>query len=119
MGFAVPAATAPTTWWWRCGSADGAQLDRALAAVEQALADAGRRDAGRRERGARRAPRRRRRCAAPGPATWRWSRCPGASALVEAMDALDAGRDVMVFSDNVPVEQEIALKPSPPSAACW
>ena len=35
---------------------------------------------------------------------------PGASALVEAMDALDAGRDVMVFSDNVPVEQEVALK---------
>ncbi|KRC52919.1 MULTISPECIES: FdrA family protein [unclassified Nocardioides] len=35
---------------------------------------------------------------------------PGASALVEAMDALDAGCDVMVFSDNVPVEQELALK---------
>ena len=35
---------------------------------------------------------------------------PGVSALVEAMDALDAGRDVMVFSDNVPVEQEVALK---------
>ena len=35
---------------------------------------------------------------------------PGASALVEAMDALDAGRDVMVFSDNVPLEQELALK---------
>ncbi|MCR6029861.1 FdrA family protein [Nocardioides sp. zg-579] len=35
---------------------------------------------------------------------------PGASALVEAMDALDAGSDVMVFSDNVPVEQELALK---------
>lgn len=35
---------------------------------------------------------------------------PGASALVEAMDALDAGVDVMVFSDNVPVEQELAMK---------
>jgi FdrA protein len=35
---------------------------------------------------------------------------PGASAVVEAMDALDAGRDVMVFSDNVPVEQELRLK---------
>ena len=35
---------------------------------------------------------------------------PGASALVEAMDALDAGHDVMVFSDNVPLEQEVALK---------
>ncbi len=35
---------------------------------------------------------------------------PGASALVEAMDALDAGVDVMIFSDNVPVEQELAMK---------
>ena len=35
---------------------------------------------------------------------------PGASAAVEAMDALEAGSDVMVFSDHVPVGQEIALK---------
>lgn len=35
---------------------------------------------------------------------------PGASATVEAMDAVEAGRDVMVFSDNVPVEEEVALK---------
>ena len=35
---------------------------------------------------------------------------PGVHALVEAMDGLDAGSDVMVFSDNVPLEQEVALK---------
>ncbi len=35
---------------------------------------------------------------------------PGPSALVEAMDAVDAGRDVMVFSDNVPLAHEVALK---------
>lgn len=35
---------------------------------------------------------------------------PGGAAMLEAVDALDAGCDVMVFSDNVPVEQEIALK---------
>ena len=35
---------------------------------------------------------------------------PGQYAVVEAMDALDQGHDVMIFSDNVPVEQEIALK---------
>jgi FdrA protein len=35
---------------------------------------------------------------------------PGVSAAVEAMDALEAGSDVMVFSDNVPLEQEVALK---------
>ncbi len=35
---------------------------------------------------------------------------PGVSAAVEAMDALEAGSDVMIFSDNVPVAQERALK---------
>ena len=35
---------------------------------------------------------------------------PGRYAFAEAMDALEAGCDVMIFSDNVPVEQEIALK---------
>jgi FdrA protein len=35
---------------------------------------------------------------------------PGQHAFAEAIDALDAGCDVMIFSDNVPVEQEIALK---------
>jgi FdrA protein len=35
---------------------------------------------------------------------------PGRFAFAEAMDALDAGCDVMIFSDNVPVEQEVTLK---------
>jgi len=35
---------------------------------------------------------------------------PGRYAFVEAMDALDAGLSVLVFSDNVPVEQEVRLK---------
>lgn len=35
---------------------------------------------------------------------------PGPYAFAEAADALDAGCDVMIFSDNVPVEQEIWLK---------
>jgi FdrA protein len=35
---------------------------------------------------------------------------PGDSAYLEAVDALRAGIHVMVFSDNVPLEQEIALK---------
>jgi FdrA protein len=35
---------------------------------------------------------------------------PGRYAFAEAMDALDAGCDVMIFSDNVPVDQEILLK---------
>src|SRR4051794_12117214 len=35
---------------------------------------------------------------------------PGQHAFPEAMDALDAGLDVLLFSDNVPVEQEVRLK---------
>ena len=35
---------------------------------------------------------------------------PGPYAFVEAMDALDAGLSVMVFSDNVPLDQEVRLK---------
>jgi FdrA protein len=35
---------------------------------------------------------------------------PGRYAFIEAMDALNAGLNVMVFSDNVPLHQEVALK---------
>ncbi|MGB9376162.1 MAG: hypothetical protein WCB04_01470 [Mycobacteriales bacterium] len=35
---------------------------------------------------------------------------PGAHAFVEAMDALEAGMSVLVFSDGVPVDQEVLLK---------
>ena len=35
---------------------------------------------------------------------------PGQHAFAEAMDALGHGCDVMIFSDNVTVEQEVALK---------
>ena len=35
---------------------------------------------------------------------------PGEHAFLEAMDALEHGLDVMVFSDNVSVEHELLLK---------
>ncbi len=35
---------------------------------------------------------------------------PGRHAFVDAMDAIDAGTSVMVFSDNMPVAEEIRLK---------
>jgi len=35
---------------------------------------------------------------------------PGRFAFAEAADALSRGCDVMIFSDNVPVDQEVALK---------
>jgi FdrA protein len=35
---------------------------------------------------------------------------PGEYAFVEAMEALESGRHVMIFSDNVPLDQEVILK---------
>jgi FdrA protein len=35
---------------------------------------------------------------------------PGPHAFTEAMDAVNVGADVMIFSDNVPAEQEVTLK---------
>ena len=35
---------------------------------------------------------------------------PGAAVLGEALDGIDAGRHVMIFSDNVPIADEIVMK---------
>ncbi len=35
---------------------------------------------------------------------------PGEHAFVEAMEALELGKHVMIFSDNVPLDQEVGLK---------
>jgi FdrA protein len=43
-------------------------------------------------------------------ADWALISVPGQHAFAEAMDALEAGLDVMIFSDNVPVEQEVTVK---------
>ncbi|WP_149257343.1 FdrA family protein [Actinomadura sp. K4S16] len=48
--------------------------------------------------------------AARGDATVALLSVPGPHVFPEAMDALDAGLNVMIFSDNVPVGQEITLK---------
>lgn len=45
-----------------------------------------------------------------GPAMLTLISVPGQHAFTEAWDAVQAGCDVMIFSDNVPVDQEIALK---------
>jgi FdrA protein len=83
-------------------------LDAALAAVDEALAAARRTPAA----GAvETAPHRTTATALrDSDATLALVSVPGRHAFVEAIDALEAGRDVMVFSDNVPLEQEIRLK---------
>ena len=109
MGFAVPAEAGPNDMVVAIRlDADG-DLDAALAGVDAASptpAAATPDPARRRRRGPRAA-----RCGVvrPGRRVALVS-VPGPSAFVEAMDALEAGCDVMVFSDNVPVEQELALK---------
>ncbi len=109
MGFDIPAeaTTNDLVVALRLESPDA--LDVALAGVAQALADATKRPSG---PGAEQAPSRTTGAALreTGDDAVVLISVPGASALPEAMDAVDAGRDVMIFSDNVPVEQEVALK---------
>lgn len=105
LGFELPAGTTANDLVVAIRLADDGDLDQAVAAVDHGLAPA-RRDGSTRED----EPRRTTASAlADGPGLVLVS-VPGASALVEAMDALDADCDVMVFSDNVPVSQEVALK---------
>jgi FdrA protein len=105
MGFELPDATAnDLVVAVRVTTAES--LDGALAAVDEALAATGRRTSGTAEV----APPRTTAAALRHGGGLVLVSVPGPSALVEAMDALDAGRDVMVFSDNVPVEHELALK---------
>ncbi|MGH1562087.1 FdrA family protein [Mumia sp. DW29H23] len=109
MGFDVPAEATPNDMVVAL-RLDGASLEEALAAVDAALADASRRPDSAGDSSV--APPRTTGSAlrdAPGDAVVLVS-VPGASAFVEAMDAVEAGHDVMLFSDNVPLEQEIALK---------
>lgn len=107
MGFEIPAEATPNDMVVALRLDDAGALASALAGVEQALRDANRRESGPTET----APAR-----TTGSGLRRTSDAialvsvPGPNAFVEAMDAVDAGRDVMVFSDNVPLHQEIALK---------
>ncbi|MEP6815656.1 MAG: FdrA family protein [Marmoricola sp.] len=107
MGFTLPDST-PNDMVVAIRLTDPDALDAALAGVEQALT----RSVQRGEGDTNLEPHRTTGAAlrdAPSDSLALVS-VPGASATVEAMDALDAGRDVMVFSDNVPVQEEVALK---------
>jgi FdrA protein len=109
MGFTVPPEATTNDMVVALHLGDTAVLDDALAGVDRALHEANHRpDAG---EGSTVAPSRTTASALRrSPDGLALVSVPGASALVEAMDALDAGRDVMIFSDNVPLQQELALK---------
>lgn len=103
-------AASPNDLLVALAAGDDATLERALAAVDSALAEAHRGSPASAGLGA--APPARTVGAAARHAAHDIAliSVPGPHAFSEAMDALRAGLHVMVFSDNVPVEQEVALK---------
>lgn len=107
MGFDVPADATTNDMVVALRLADGAELDAALAAVDAALAPTRPADGDTTVAPARTTSAALRRTGAGAVAL---ISVPGANAVVEAVDAVEAGHDVMIFSDNVPVEQEVALK---------
>jgi FdrA protein len=107
LGFEPPAQAGPNDLLIAVRASDAAALAAALAAIDAALTA---RPMGHGDSGAAHPPRTTAaavRAAGPGLAL---ISVPGRFAFAEAVDALDAGCDVMIFSDNVPVEQEILLK---------
>jgi FdrA protein len=107
MGFEVPAEATPNDMVIAVRLAQGGSLDTALAGVEQALTESTRRESGPSEEAP---PRTTAAALRRTPDAIALVSVPGANAFVEAMDAVESGHDVMIFSDNVPVEQELALK---------
>ena len=107
MGFTIPESTAnDMVIALRVDSAD--RIAAALRAVETALAATSRREGTGAEQII--APRTTESALTRFDTSVALVSVPGQYAAVEAMDALDQGRDVMIFSDNVPVGQEVALK---------
>jgi len=112
LGFEVPADAGPNDLLVAVRADDETGIAAGIAAVDAALAASGRPSStGGGGFGAPIAPRTVRSAAraAPDAAVVLLS-VPGPSVIGEAMDALGAGRHVMIFSDNVPLEHELALK---------
>ncbi|HEY8480806.1 MAG TPA: FdrA family protein [Spirillospora sp.] len=92
------------------GDGSGGALGRAREAVDRLLREASRPPASATALGAPVPARTTASAAARAEATVALLSVPGPHVFPEAMDALDAGLNVMIFSDNVPVAQEVALK---------
>jgi FdrA protein len=107
MGFEVP-DTSPNELLVAVDASSDDVLAVALAEVDAALAGASRPAAT--GFGIAPPPTTVRAAAARSDATVALISTPGAYAFADALDAVDAGLLTMVFSDNVPVEQEVALK---------
>lgn len=108
MGFEVPDEATTNDMVVAVRLEDGTPLDDVLAGVDAALRDSSRR----RESGSNEvaAPRTTGAALRRAPGSVVVVSVPGENAFVEAVDAVESGSDVMVFSDNVPLAQEVRLK---------
>ncbi|MEV4246534.1 FdrA family protein [Streptosporangium canum] len=107
LGFDLPEAS-PADLLIAIRSGGPASLEAAAAELDRLLAGlAGRTGGG---TAAEHPPRTVRTAARGRVATLALVSVPGEHAFAEAMDAIEAGLSVMIFSDNVPVEQEVLLK---------
>ncbi|TQS25195.1 FdrA family protein [Microbispora sp. KK1-11] len=105
LGFAVPPAT-PGDLLVAVRAGSPAELEDAAAELERQLAARAPASGTRGEA----PPRTTRSAARAFEASLALVSVPGEHAFAEALDAVEAGLSVMIFSDNVPVEQEILLK---------
>jgi FdrA protein len=110
MGFSVPAGTQPNELVVAIRADDGAGVAGGLAALDTALAGLRSAGSGAGGFGDAPAPRTLGRAVASGGANLALVSVPGPYATIEAFDAIDRGVSVMLFSDNVPVEDEVRLK---------
>lgn len=111
MGFDRPAGAASNDMLVAIDADDEDSLAAADARLAELLTARASADGGDGGRGALPAPRTVRAAARQTPdATVAVLSVPGPAVLAEAMDALDSGLSVLIFSDNLPVEDEIALK---------
>ena len=109
MGFEVPDEAGPNDLVVALRADDRDGLDAGLAAVTQALAALrGTGESGRSDDVV--APRTLGSAAARAGATLAVISVPGQHAVTETFDAIASGLSVMLFSDNVPVEDEVRLK---------
>lgn len=109
MGFDPPPGTGPNDLVVAVRAADDEAVERARAALEAALVPGGSVGCGAAAVTA--APRTVGAAARRVPgANLALVSVPGAHAFTETMDALESGLSVLLFSDNVPVAQEVRLK---------
>jgi FdrA protein len=110
MGFDVPAEAGPNDLVVALRADDQAGVDAGLAAVADALASLRGSDSGSGGGDDEVPPRTLGSAAARSGATLAVISVPGQHAVTEAFDAIDAGLSVMLFSDNVSVDDEVRLK---------